>query len=312
MEPEAISISEDILRALIDIKRPAETLLDLIGRLVAERAKHVERQEGLARLLRLYLPEATIAEFLTSKDLLHGENRTLAVMFTDIRSFTKISETASPEEMIIFLNDYFRLMTDIIYTKGGVVDKYIGDAIMAYFGYPTYEEGIALETVLAAMEMIDATKKDLHGYSIGIGINLGIVTIGNVGHPERKLNFTIIGDMVNLASRLEGLTKAYGQDILVSESIYDKVRGVLPCRWVDTVSVKGKGAANIYTAGRDLNKKELAAWEKHNVGMGHLSALKFEPALECFQEVLQYHENDHLAKLMIERCRQNLGKPLQN
>jgi len=312
MEPESISINENLLGALMDIRRPAETLSDLIGRLVAERATHVEQYESLSRLLKLYLPESAIAESLTLKDLLHGENRTLAVMFTDIRSFTKISEATSPEEMILFLNDYFRVMTDIIYTKGGIVDKYTGDAIMAYFGYPTYEEGIALQTVLTAIEMVDATKKGPHAYGLGIGINLGIVTIGNVGHPERKLNFTIIGEMVNYASRLEGLTKAYEQDILISESIHDKIRAVLPCRWVDTVLVKGKGAVNIFTAGRDLNQKQLAAWEKHNVGMRHLSALEFEPALECFQEVLQYQENDHLAKLMIERCSQNVRKPSPN
>ena len=306
MEPKSISIGENVLRALMDIKRPTETLSDLIGRLVDERAQHVQQKESLLRLLRLYMPESAIEESLTTKNLLHSEDLTLAVIFSDIRSFTKISEATSPEEMILFLNGYFRVMTDIIYAKGGIVDKYIGDAIMAYFGYPTYEEGTALQTVLAAIEMVEATRKDLLGYNIGIGINLGVVTIGNVGHPERKLNFTIIGDMVNLASRLEGLTKTYGQDILISESIHDKIKAVLPCRLVDTVTVKGKGATNIFTARRDLKKKELAAWEKHNVGMAHFSALEFRPALECFQEVLQYQENDHLAKMMIERCTQNL------
>ena len=137
MEYRSISIGERVFHALMEIKRPTEDVSELIDRLIDQDAKHseyVEQYEDLSRLFKLYLPENTITESLSRKgSLLHRENRVLTIMFSDIRSFTGISEAMSLEDIIQFLDGYFRIMTEIIYTRGGIVDKFIGDAIMANF-----------------------------------------------------------------------------------------------------------------------------------------------------------------------------------
>ena len=321
MEYRSISIGERVFHALMEIKRPTEDVSELIDRLIDQDAKHseyVEQYEDLSRLFKLYLPENTITESLSRKgSLLHRENRVLTIMFSDIRSFTGISEAMSLEDIIQFLDGYFRIMTEIIYTRGGIVDKFIGDAIMAYFGYPIYEDKTTLEAVLAAIEMVETAQKNgielergsVFKYNIGIGINLGLVTIGNIGNIHRKLDFTVIGDMVNLASRLEGLTKVYGQDILVSESVQNKIKDVLPSRIVDAVAVKKiSEPVRIFTTRRDLDQKEREAWKNHNEGMTHLFAHEFENALRHFHKVLEYQENDQLARMMIERCTKTMQK----
>ena len=240
------------------------------------------------------------------------QNRQLAVMFTDIRSFTSFSEGRSPEDLIHSLNSYFRFMADIIYTRNGTIDKYIGDAILAYFGYPTSSEETALNAVLAATEMIDAIRNSagsLAAYHTAVGISFGPVSIGNVGCPERKLDFTIIGDTVNFASRLEGLTSIYKQELLISESIYDRTKDVLPYRMVDSLSTKDGGASTkIFTTKKDLSKQERVAWNIHNEGMDLFYTRDFKAALKCFQALLEQNESDSLANMMIERCQKSMPK----
>jgi len=267
----------------------------------------------LQRLIKLHLPESYVSDYLNdTTSLMARHNRQLAVMFADIRSFTSLSEGRSPEDLVQSLNSYFQLMADIIYTRNGTIDKYIGDAILAYFGYPAYSEATALNAVLAAIEMIDATKGQtgsLAAYHTAVGIGFGPVSIGNVGHPNRKLDFTIIGDPVNFASRLEGLTSRYKQELLISESVYDKIRDVLPCRMVDSVSVKDAATfVRIFTTKKDLSQQEQAAWNTHNEGMDRFYSKDSEAALKCFQAVLENNESDGLARMMIERCQKSMSK----
>ena len=144
----------------------------------------------LQQLIKLHLPESYVSDYLNDRSsLMARQNRQLAVMFTDIRSFTSLSEGRSPEDLAQSLNSYFQLMADIIYSRNGIIDKYIGDALLAYFGYPSYGEGAALSAVLAAIEIIDATKNQagsLAAYHTAVGIGFGPVSIGNVGHPQRR------------------------------------------------------------------------------------------------------------------------------
>jgi adenylate cyclase len=265
----------------------------------------------LQRLIKLHLPESYVSGYLNDPtSLMARQNRQLVVMFTDIRSFTSLAEGMSPEDLAKDLNSYFEIMANIIYTRNGIIDKYIGDAILAYFGYPAYSEETALNSVLAAIEMIDATPKSassLAAYHTAIGISLGPVSIGNVGHPERKLDFTIIGDTVNFASRLEGLTSSYKQELLIAESVYDKIKDVLSCRMVDSLPVRDGGASTkIFTTKKDLSQQEQIAWNRHNEGMDRFYAKDFKAALKCFQTVLGYHESDSLGKMMVERCQKSI------
>jgi len=176
-----------------------------------------------------------------------GELKELSVMFSDIRSFTTIAEGMSPDELVFLLNEYLGEMTDILFKRWGTLDKYIGDAIMAFWGSPYPQEDHAERACACALEM-QACLQELNQkwesegrkqLSVGIGINTGVVNVGAIG-SERRLAWTVIGDPVNLASRLEGLNKEYRTGIIISESTWRQVGPKFVCRELDYTRVKGK------------------------------------------------------------------------
>jgi len=176
-----------------------------------------------------------------------GETRDLTVMFSDIRGFTTISESLSADELVRLLNEYLGAMTDILFANLGTLDKYIGDAIMAFWGSPYPQTDHALCACKCALQMSRALVKlnekwkqeDRPPLAIGIGLNTGPVNVGNMG-SEKRLAWTVMGDNVNLASRLEGITKEYQIQIVISESTYHEVAGKFVCRELDKIKVKGK------------------------------------------------------------------------
>ena len=178
---------------------------------------------------------------------LGGDSKALTIMFSDIRSFTTLSEGMTPEYLINFLNDYLTRMTDIVMEKRGTLDKYIGDAVMAFWGAPIILEDHAVRACQAAVAMINSlrefnearAKQGDKPIDIGIGLNTNVVNVGNVGSETRK-NYTVIGDGVNLASRLEGANKYYGTHIIISEFTYEYVKDVVIARELDLMRVKGK------------------------------------------------------------------------
>ncbi len=188
-----------------------------------------------------------IAEELLNKQIeLGGEEREATILFSDVRSFTTLCESLSPKTVIDMLNHYLTAMNQIIEGRNGVVDKYIGDAIMAIYGTPLASPRCAHDAIGAALAMVKAldrvndefTEKGWPAFAIGVGINTGVVVAGNMGSMTR-LNYTVIGDAVNLASRLEGLCKAYAVPIVVSEfSQQQAPEYVYQC--LDKVRVKGK------------------------------------------------------------------------
>jgi adenylate cyclase len=176
-----------------------------------------------------------------------GRREHLCILFSDIRGFTSMSEHMAPEAVVEILNGYFRGMVDIIFLRKGTLDKFIGDAIMAFWGAPLRIEQPARQAVTAAVEMVKwletynkgLVDRGISPLEIGIGLHSGSVVLGNIG-SEKKLDFTIIGDNVNLASRLEGLTKNYGCRVLISESTRVEIGDDFVCRVLDSVRVKGK------------------------------------------------------------------------
>lgn len=197
-----------------------------------------------------YVPPAVVDEIVadTSKLRLGGEKRDLTVLFSDIRGFTSMSEALSPEDLVKFLNVYFTEMTHQVFAHKGSLDKYIGDAIMAVFGAPVAEPEHARLACRAALDMVKALdglqarwrRDGLPAIGIGIGINTGPMIVGNMGSVSR-FNYTVVGDAVNLASRIESLNKTYGTNILVSESTYVKVRDEFPrAREIDRIRVRGR------------------------------------------------------------------------
>ena len=281
------------------------------------------KEQRIRQIFQKYVPKDLIDKFFAAPEsMLIGENRELAVLFSDIRSFTTISENMAPDDLVNSLNRYFSGQVDIIMNRQGIVDKYIGDAIMAFWGAPVKHSDDALQAVLSGLEMIDAVRvfNEHQGkigkpkFNIGIGINYGTVTVGNIG-SERKMDYTVIGDMVNLASRMEGLTKTYHAEILISETMYEAITKIneaagLSFRFLDTVAVKGKTkGVKIYTTRKNIQAEESKAWALHNRGMDLYQRRDFAGAAECFKEVLTIIEGDFSAADLLERCKAYMASP---
>jgi adenylate cyclase len=242
--------------------------------------------------------------------MLVGQDRVLAVLFSDIRGFTTLSEGLPPNEVVESLNAYFERMVKIIMERRGIVDKYIGDAIMATFGAPVRYGDEAQQSVISGFDMLDALKvfnagqlkKGRPQFKIGIGINYGLVTVGNIG-SEQKMDYTVIGDMVNLASRLEGLTKVYHEEMIVSESLVKDLAGEIPCRTIDKVVVKGKtSGVMIFAPRRNLTPAEAEAWKIHEKAVELYYARDFKAAREGFAEAQRLLPGDQIATRYLERC----------
>jgi adenylate cyclase len=270
-----------------------------------------KKEERIRHIFQKYVPQDLIDKFFENPEsMLVGDNRVLSILFSDIRGFTTISESMMPDDLVNSLNRYFSVMVDVIMKHNGIIDKYIGDAIMAFFGAPVKHEDDALQSVLAGLEMseilddFNVHQRELGKpeFNIGIGINYGIVTVGNIG-CEKKMDYTVIGDMVNLASRLEGLTKMYHQKLIISESVHMKVSDVLPCRLLDSVAVKGKTkGVKIFTAQKSLTETEKKAWDLHNEGMELYYKREFVSAAEKFEKVGGILPGDYISALLRDRC----------
>ncbi len=209
----------------------------------------VERKEREVRkAFRHYVSPAVVSEIIKEpgKLKLGGDTKELTILFSDIRGFTTFSEEVTPDLLGEMLNEYFSSMTSSIFAHGGMLDKFIGDAIMALYGAPLGLPDHPLKGCLSALSMFSNLRQlnrkwggeGRGAFNVGIGLNTGTVKVGNFGSRER-FNYTVIGPDVNLASRLEALTKSYGVDIIISDSTYERVGQRMLCRPLDVVIVKG-------------------------------------------------------------------------
>jgi adenylate cyclase len=203
-----------------------------------------------------------------------GESKELSIMFSDIRSFTTISEGLTPDDLVYLLNEYLGEMTDIVFSHWGTLDKYIGDALMAFWGSPFPQEDHAFRACAAAINMSKRLEElnlkweleKRKPLEIGIGINTGVVSVGNMG-SSRRFAWTVMGDPVNVASRLEGQNKEYHTARIIGESTYAKVQREFVCRDLDRIRVKGKlKPVKIYELldfGKEASKYRdlLAQWD---------------------------------------------------
>lgn len=209
--------------------------------------KGLRERDRLKETFGRYVTRQVADHLMAHDQRLGGELVPVTVLFSDIRSFTTISETMPPRELLDFLNEYFSGMVEIILSKHGVVDKFIGDAIMAVFGAPQPEPDDPLHAVEAALEMRADLRRINRGFAerglpeirTGIGLHYGQVVAGNMGHAER-MEYTVIGDTVNVASRLEGITKQLGCDIVISGELYEQVKHAISAEPLERIKVKGR------------------------------------------------------------------------
>lgn len=279
-------------------------------------AQNTELQ--IRNIFQKYVPGEVINQFYESpENMLIGKKQDLAILFSDIRGFTNLSERLRPEEIVESLNRYFEIMVDIVLKNKGIVDKYIGDAIMAFFGAPVKHKNDPELAVNSALNMIDAlkvfneeqVKSGRPEFNIGIGISYGPVTIGNIG-SNKKMDYTIIGDMVNLTSRLESLTKHYKVKIIISEYVQNYIKKDIPCRMLDIVTVRGKTkSVKIYQVTRDMNIKIKTAWKYHENGLVYYYKREFKKAAEYFTKVQEILPEDRCSKKFIELCNVLIKQP---
>ena len=279
-------------------------------------------EQRIRKAFSRFVPEQIIDDLAnnnTQEKVSVGEKREIAILFSDIRSFTNISERNKPETIVAFLNRYFTVMVDIIKKHGGTIDKFIGDAIMALVGTPVSYEDNCRRAVAAAYEMRqalpDVPLEDLvmpegMTFNIGIGIHYGDVIVGSIGSKD-KTDYSVIGDSVNLASRLEGLTKTYGTQLLVSDSVVNEIpKGEFVFRHLDDVKVKGKAiAVPIYAVDRSIEEFPAVYRDAYNKGIELYIQGVFRLAKDYFTQALAAVENDKASKLMISRCEEFIENP---
>jgi adenylate cyclase len=282
----------------------------------------LERLEKLRtrRTLERYVSKNLVKEILENPDSYYhsllGVRVPATMLFSDIVGFTTLSERADPEQLVRQLNEYLTKMTAVVFEHGGTLDKFIGDAVMAVWGN-VHSFGVAEDAknaVRAAYGMRCALQKlneewrsqGRMGLGMGVGINQGDVVVGNIGSQER-MDPTVIGDAVNLASRLEGLTRIYGVDILIGPSTAELVRADFCLRSVARVQVKGKTQpVDVYTV---LGPKDggidpqLLKWmETYEEGMARFRDRDFTRAKILFSQFLEFYPEDSLAKMYLERA----------
>ena len=247
-------------------------------------------------------------------DIMGGLDTTATLLFSDLRSFTNITESLGAQGTVKLLNEYFEIMVSCITEKGGMLDKFIGDAIMAAFGLPISHEDDEDRAVKAGINMISRlwewnNQREKDGkppLDMGLGLNTDKIVAGNIG-SQKRMDYTMIGDGVNLAARLESACKQYNARILISDYTFKKLKGTYRIRYIDDVVVKGKsepvGVHEVLDYHNDKTFPNLMDVVNHfNEGRKNYRIGNFDKSVSCFKQCLKANVDDVLSKNYIERC----------
>jgi adenylate cyclase len=241
------------LHLILSLVYPGLSLLMTAAALISYKYYTEEREKKRTKsTFQHYLDPHVVNQVVDRPEMLKlgGEKREMTVLFSDIRGFTSFSEKMAPAEVVHFLNQYFNKMQGLIFQHKGTLDKLIGDAVMCFWNHPLDIKDHAVRGVITALEMIQAVEElrsvlVLPGgakFEIGIGVNTGPMIVGNMG-SDKRLSYTVMGDNVNLGSRLESLNKFYGTKVIISDTTFQAVEPLVLCRQLDTIQVKGKSQA---------------------------------------------------------------------
>ena len=276
----------------------------------------IEKMKSGLLSFRKYIPYKVVNQVLESRKTAEpfAEKKELTIFFSDLENFTTISESLEPDKLVKLIGDHLAMCTNIIQSLDGTVDKYIGDSVMAFWNAPEDCENHELKACQAALEcqeqMVLFNEKNkvegLPHLKMRIGISTGTVFVGNIGSDDR-LNYTAVGDTVNLASRLEGTSKIYKTCVLISDKTAARIREQILTRPVDKVAVKGK--ANAILIHEVLGKIENETPELRKIidltvlGFEHYLAQRFQQAKDCYTQILGLNKEDRLASYYIDRCK---------
>ncbi|HBI38010.1 MAG TPA: hypothetical protein DDY71_10230 [Spirochaetia bacterium] len=314
-------LSDDLLRIQkLDFDHVAEIHSNI--KEVVEIMESVDNMKKGLRSFRKYVPADVVAELISlhKEAVLGAERKELTILFSDIENFTSISEELMPEILAEELGHYFDGMTRVIYDHKGTVDKYIGDAIMAFWGAPSFVENHPAEACLSALQCQTFNKllnekfvkNKIPVMNTRIGIHTGDAIVGNMGY-EKRLTYTAIGDSVNLASRLEGLNKYYGTKILISDSTYNVVYKEFEVRLIDIVAVKGKKTGiKIYELLGTLHNfgdRDPDYIKSYREGMQYYLNRDWINTASIFQKLIAMDPFDKPAAMMYERVSKFLTSP---
>ncbi len=289
--------------------------LSFVGSNLYQYIQEQREKQMIMGAFQHYVPEKVVKELLAHPEKLSlgGEERFMTVLFSDIASFTSISEKMKPQQLVHLINDYLTEMTDVILKYEGIIDKYEGDAIMAEFGAPVYFEDHAVRACYAALDMQKRLgqmgkkwkKLGTPVLSCRVGINSGKMIVGNMG-SNKVFDYTVIGDEVNLASRLEGANKIFKTKIMISESTYQLVKDAVVTRPLDLIRVKGKEKpVQVFEV---LGKKSDKLDENlQNILPVYVNGIRYyrnrnwKEAEECFRYCLRLVPNDGPSELYLKR-----------
>ena len=276
----------------------------------------ISSEKRMKSTMSRYMDPSIADRLLADKsDIFDGQNVHATILFSDIRGFTTLTEQLGPQETVHLLNEYFEIMVDCISCEGGILDKFIGDAIMAGFGIPQSlgdDEDRGLRTALSMIRKLNAWNEGRISIGklpidIGIGLNSDNVISGNIGSIKR-MDYTMIGDGVNLAARLESACKQYKTHILISEFTKARLKGTYRMREVDRVVVKGKTVpVSIYEV-LDYHTEEtfprlMEVLSLYQEGLKHYRAMEWDDAVTQFQKCLELEARDSLSEMYINRCK---------
>ena len=314
-----LSLNHDLEHALVEQKQSYEELKKTRIELAETQAMAV-----MTRIFEKFVPKQFLSRI--AKDGLENiklgtvELSVITVLFSDIRSFTKLAEAMSPEDVFSFLNHYLSIMQAPIEQQGGFIDKFIGDAIMALFDGPRADQATcAIRAAIGMQRQLSAynakqTMRGIESIQTGTGIHVGPVMLGTIGN-ENRMDSTVIGDAVNLAARLESLTKFYRCRIIISEDVFKLLKkNEFQCRTLDWVVVKGRQHPIIVHEILDADPEPERAQKQALLATFHQGIIyyhdqQWQEALSVFQACLLIYTDDYMSQMYVERCTAFLKEP---